>query len=195
MITADLCATALVGVILHAAELHGQQVDWPAGLAKIGLSAEGVANQGRPLQSIQPSAEPTPAVPNTDAGDVLAAVVAVENVVKAVRAEYDNLGTFQKQWYKRTLRQRTGIDVESWEKAAHDAVETLRKGGSEAALAPEYIRDLRGLAEHFVKSEADLRSYVKDQAQVAKGIAVLEERRSAVQSLIDSLNGNGAEHR
>jgi NAD(P)-dependent dehydrogenase (short-subunit alcohol dehydrogenase family) len=194
MISADLCATGLVGVILHAAELHGEQVDWPAGLAKIGLSATGVAEERTP-QPIQPSAVPKPSGPSTKPDDVLAMAVAVENVVKAVRAEFDGLGTFQKQWYKRTLRHRTGMDVEGWERAAHNAVEMLRKDGGAAGLAPDYVRELRGLTEHFVKSEADWRGYVKDPAQLDGGIAVLEERRSAVQSLIDSLNGYESPHR
>ena len=168
MISAELCATGLVGVILHAAELHGEQVDWPTGLAKIGLSAEGLPTKGQPLQSTPAPEVQKPTVP-VGAGDVLAKAEAVEEVVKAIRTEYESLGTFQKQRYKRTLRHRTGMDVEDCEKAAHNGVEALRHEGGTRELAPDYIIKLRGLAEHFIKSESDWRPTLRTRSSSPTG--------------------------
>jgi NAD(P)-dependent dehydrogenase (short-subunit alcohol dehydrogenase family) len=178
MAQAELVATGLAGAVVHASELHGEQVDWTSGLARIGLTAEGFhATPAAPPTAVGVS--PAPA----EAG-LLALATAVEGVVRQIRDEYENLGVFQKQWYRRTLRHRTGMDVDGWERAALGAVAALRAGSN---VELRYSEQLRRLAGHLARCEADWRGYVTDPVLVDQGIAALEGRKAAVESLISAL--------
>ncbi len=183
MAPAELAGTALAGVVLNAADLHGEQVDWPTGLARIGLTAAGTpVAKAAPVLPLHSATTPT----HPASEDIRVLAAGVDAVVREIRREYEDLGVFQKQWYKRSIRHRTGLDIEGWEGAAGDAARSLREGGP-IAVDPQYLPRLRRLADHLARSEADWRGYATDRSQLEEGLAVLQRRRGAVLALVTAL--------
>jgi len=158
LMSAEECGTGLVGCILHAAKLHGQETIAAAGLVMLGLrGAPGEVGPAVPIAVSGRTAEP------------------LEHLIAELRAELDSLGPFQRQWYRRTLRQRTGMSLEEWEAAARQVAANPQSAG-------RYAENLKSLAAHFSKLESDARGYIRDETKLKEAIAVLEERRVAAEA-------------
>ncbi|MFI5283461.1 MAG: SDR family NAD(P)-dependent oxidoreductase [Candidatus Dormibacterales bacterium] len=174
LMTAEDCGTGLAGCVLHAESLHGQEVTAPTGLSMLGLSlSTSPVTARRPEEArFEPSAELD--------DDWSKAAQAVQSPVTDLRGEFDALGMFQRQWYRRTLKQRTGMDVEEWEVAS-------RSISAAPTAARSYAENVRKLAAHFNQMEADARGYIHDEENLRQAIAVLERRRVVAEGVASKL--------
>jgi NAD(P)-dependent dehydrogenase (short-subunit alcohol dehydrogenase family) len=159
LMSAEDCGTGLAGCILHAARLHGQE---PA--AVTGLALLGIGSGTWSPRSSSPSAQPVAAKPQ----DVIASL---EELIGGLRQEFESLGMFQRQWYKRTLKQRTGLSLDEW----GAMVEKIK---TDPAAAPRFSSDLRRMADYFAQLETDARGYIRDPKKLEEAIGALEARRA-----------------
>ncbi len=163
LMSAEECATGLAGCVLHAAELHGQEPAAITGLGLLGVKTSEWSSAD-PAAPVRAKAEPAVA----DVADSLADLIA------GLRNEYESLGLFQRQWYKRTLKQRSGMSLDEWS----DAASEIRK---QPAGAARYIPALRRLAAYFAQLESDARGYIHDPTRLGEAIAALEDRRAVAE--------------
>ncbi len=112
--------------------------------------------------------------------DRQAVAVAVEDLIAGLRSEFDDLGMFQRQWYRRTLKQRSGLALEDWESIGAQIRNDV--GGS-----ARYASYLRRLAGYFSSLESDARGYIRDRQKLDVAIAALEERRSIAEQAASAL--------
>jgi NAD(P)-dependent dehydrogenase (short-subunit alcohol dehydrogenase family) len=165
---AEECGTGLAGCILHAPRFHGQETAAVAGLELLGLG--GGAPKAAP-------AEVAPAAKLPERQEVAATV---ESLVTGLRSEFDGLGMFQRQWYRRTLKQRSGLALEDWE-----TVGAQIKNDPDGA--GRYALSLRRLAGYFSSLESDARGYIRDREKLDAALAALEERRAAAERAATAL--------
>jgi NAD(P)-dependent dehydrogenase (short-subunit alcohol dehydrogenase family) len=159
LMTAEECGTGLAGCILYAPRFHGQETAAIAGLELLRL---------RLGETAGPSIDPAPADFSPDRRQVLEAV---DELIAGLRREFQSLGMFQRQWYKRTLKQRSGLSLDEWQTLS-------QKIKSDPAVAPRFASDLKKLAEYFTQLESDARGYIRDPDKLEAAIAALEARRS-----------------
>ena len=162
LMSAEECATGLAGCILHAAELHGQEPVAVTGLGLLGIKTP-AWNSSDPDRAVH--------LPDPAAVDVAASL---DTLIGGLRKEYESLGLFQRQWYKRTLKQRSGMSLDEWS----DAASAIRE---QPAAATRYIPALRRLAAYFLQLETDARGYIHDPARLGEAIAALEDRRAVAE--------------
>lgn len=170
LMSAEECGTGLAGCILHAAELNGQE---PAAIT--GLELLGIRTAEWSKSSTGQAPAPAPVRP-----DAVGVAQELESLFGGLRDEYASLGLFQRQWYRRTLKQRSGLSLDEW--AA--AVAAIR---SEPASASRYAAPLQKLASYFVQLETDARGYIHDKARLDEAIRVLEGRRAAAENAATAL--------
>jgi len=180
-----------VGTILHAGELHGQELDYSVGLSLLGLTFTGE----RP-QEPSPSAQPGELVELEQVKRALALNRQMEEIVSANIKEYDEQNRFVRPVVKRMFQQGTGLKVEAWLALAQGmtsrlerALESARAG--QAALDPAWVESYLGylhcMVDYISKQEGDARGWIKDQAQLQAALAALRERKETVRSLVSVL--------
>lgn len=168
LMTAEECGLGLAGCVLHAARFHGQETAAVAGLELVGL---------RPAETPRPQIDP----PSLDfSADRRQAVEAVDELIAGLSRELQGLGIFQRQWYKRTLKQRSGLSLDEWQALS-------QKVKNEPAAAPRFASDLKKLAGYFSQLESDARGYIRDPEKLEAAIAALEARRSVADKASDAL--------
>ena len=170
LMTAEECGVGLAGCVLHAAELHGQEPAAVTGLALLGLRSGDEWGEGG-VASAAARADADPG----------AAAEAVEGLVAGLQREFQGLGLFQRQWYKRTLKQRSGLGLDEWVTVSHSLKD-------DPVHAGRYAPDLRRLAAYFEQLETDARGFIRDPKKLDEAIRVLEERRSAAEHAAASLS-------
>jgi NAD(P)-dependent dehydrogenase (short-subunit alcohol dehydrogenase family) len=158
LMSAEECALGLAGCVIHAPELNGQEPAAVTGLALLGI---GDGEWG-------------------GTHDVPAAGGTLETLVDDMKREFDDLGMFQRAWYRRTLKQRSGRSLEEWETVARSIREA-------PAVSARYAPDLRRLAGYFVALEQDARGYIRDRRRLDEAIGALEARRAVAQETANSL--------
>lgn len=160
LMSAEDCGVGLAGCILHASELHGQEPAAVTGLALLGVGSGEWAGG--------------------HATDARAAARALDEIVGGLKAELEGMGMFQRQWYRRTLRQRSGLSLDEW----GQLVQTLRSNPSDAG---RHAAEVDRLAAYFAGLENDARGYIRDPQKLAEAIAALEARRAAAEKVAASL--------
>jgi short subunit dehydrogenase len=197
LISAELCATGLVGSILHAHQFHGQETDYVAGLALLGLNPIGERIQDQPQEVIE-AGRLTP--------DLLQATVALnqqmEAILQANMHEYDEQNMFVRPVIKRMFQQGTGMKVEDWLAQAqgmtrhlqdlHDALSdqttgSLRQPSLDRVALDAYVASLRRMATYLTKQESDARGWMRDPAQLNAALDALRQRGETVRRLIEAL--------
>lgn len=168
LMTAEECGAGLAGCVLHSARFHGQETAAVTGLELLGL---------RPTETPRPQVDP----PSLDlSADRREAVEAVDELIAGLRREFQGLGIFQRQWYKRTLKQRSGLSLDEWQALS-------QRIKNEPHAAPGFASDLKKLAEYFSQLESDARGYIRDPEKLEAAIAALEARRSVARKAADAL--------
>lgn len=189
--SAELCATGLVGTILHAADFHGQETLFSAGLVKLGLTPTGEQLGSQPQQVIK-----TEAV----APELLRKAIALNHqfveIIQTNSKEFSELPLLVRPVAKRMFQQHTGLKVEDWLAQAQDmarrlegvsGAQTDRTTALEPATVAAYIAHLRKMAEYLPKTEAYVQGMIKDPEQLRATIAVLQQREETVRQLIEAL--------
>lgn len=157
LISAELCATGLVGTILHAGELGGQEVDYTVGLSLLGLTLTGE----------RPEEEPRPALSSERIAPELAARALglnrqVEEIVRTNIREYEEQNMLVRPVVKRMFQQGTGLKVEEWLAQAQAmtsrlerAVKDVRAGQMALDLASveSYLDRLRRMVDYITRQE------------------------------------------
>jgi NAD(P)-dependent dehydrogenase (short-subunit alcohol dehydrogenase family) len=108
LISAELCATGLVGTILSTPEFHGQEIGFTAGLAKLGLTAEGERRD----QS--PTAATTAPVQASLLTQALSLNRQVEAILQTTIKESDEQSLFVRPIAKRMFQQGTVMTAMEW---------------------------------------------------------------------------------
>lgn len=216
-ISAELCATGLAGTILYAAEFHGQETAYSAGLAKLELGITGERQQAAEAEvaeptppaaePILPAAEPAPAVndpmsvpaaPVSDLASLYRQALALnrqmEEILRANIKEYDDLTLFQRPIARRMFQQGTGLKAEEWLASAQAMTQRLETAaGSAASGAPTleplaaYIAQLERMAGFINRQETEARGWLKDPEMVRVALETLQYRKQATQALADVL--------
>lgn len=158
LMTAEECGTGLAGCILHASALHGQEPVAVTGLALLGLA------KGDEWKSAQPRAGAARSAPP------VASAVTLDKLIRDLKAEYQSLGIFQRQWYRRALKQRSGLGLDEWE-AVVEEVKT------DPSALTRHRAHLQRLAGYFASLEVDARGFIRDPKKLDEAIAALEQRR------------------
>lgn len=169
LVGAEECGTGLAGCVLYASRFNGEETAAPAGLALLGLGARTVTKESPPQVS-------GPA----NAGRAAAAEEAAR-LIAGIRRECDSLGMFQRQWYRRMLKQRTGLSLEDWETDSRELTALAGDPAADRRVITEHADELKRLATYFLKLEAEARGYMKDPLQLEEAIAALEGRRLAAE--------------
>jgi NAD(P)-dependent dehydrogenase (short-subunit alcohol dehydrogenase family) len=188
MISAELCAVGLVGTVLHAAEFHGQETGYVAGLGKLGLGPDGTR---WPAETGPGAVGPAPADPLEPAAvDLCLRALDLNRrmagVIRDNIKEYDSLTMFQRPVIKRMFQQGTGLKVEEWLASAEDMTARLEraarreqdmKTSAPPARLAAYIEQLKKMAGFLTKQESDARGWIKDPKKLETAIAALGTRR------------------
>jgi NAD(P)-dependent dehydrogenase (short-subunit alcohol dehydrogenase family) len=197
LISAELCATGLMGTILHAQQFHGQETDYVAGLGLMGLNSSGERIDMQPRQFIAVG-RLTP--------DLLQSAVTLnldmEAIIQANIREYDEQNMFVRPVVKRMFQQGTGMKVEEWlalaqgmtrrlqnvQGALNDQTKgSLEKPTFDRAALDAYLVSLRRMATYITKQESDARGWMRDPAQLSVALDALRQRGETVRRLIEAL--------
>jgi NAD(P)-dependent dehydrogenase (short-subunit alcohol dehydrogenase family) len=168
LLSAEECGAGLAGCVLYAPRFNGEETAAPAGLALLGLG--GARLPKLEVAAIQAHAD---AVGKAEAAEEAARLIA------GIRRECDSLGMFQRQWYRRMLKQRTGLSLEDWETGSRELTALVSGPAADRQAIAEHADELKRLANYFLKLEAEARGYMKDPHQLEEALASLEGRRSA----------------
>jgi hypothetical protein len=179
LISAELCATGLVGTILFAPEFHGQETGYTAGLAKLGLTPEGERSD----QS--PKAATTTPVPSELLNQALVLNRQVEAILQTNIKEYNEQSLFVRPIVKRMFQQGTGMTAVEWLNQAQEMTTQLeRLSGGNVALdssrVATYIAQLQRLADYIKKQEGDARGWIKDPEKLKEALEALQTREATV---------------
>jgi 3(or 17)beta-hydroxysteroid dehydrogenase len=189
LISAELCATGLVGAIMHAREFHGQgDVFYLLGLSKIGLDPQGQPWSTAASQPIAPAA-PTVSIgaeqPDDARQQALELNRQVEAIVRTNQQEYDELSLFQRPIVKRMFQQGTGLKVEEWIASAESMTQQLISSEPlNTNTLKSYMAQLKRLADFITKQESDARGWIKDQRQLQVALEALAQRKATVTHLL-----------
>jgi NAD(P)-dependent dehydrogenase (short-subunit alcohol dehydrogenase family) len=187
LISAELCATGLVGAILHAREFHGQgDVFYLLGLSKLGLDPQGRPWSMAPAQPIAPAvlAEPSELAdnPRQQAIDLNRQL---EAIVRANQKEYDELSMFQRPIIKRMFQQGTGLKVEEWIASAAQMTQRLECDAPlDASTLQGYLAQLKRMIDFITRQESDARGWIKDPQQLQVALTALIQRKAIVTKLL-----------
>ena len=163
LMSAEECAAGLAGCVLHAADLHGQE---PA--AVTGLALMGVGNGQWKHEDAGHAVDASPSCAN------------LTELIGGLRREIEGLGLFQRQWYRRTLKQRSGHTLEEWETIARAAGESPNRPAVDAA-------EIDRLAAYFTALETDARGFIRNPRELEQALAALEARRIGAEKIAASL--------
>jgi NAD(P)-dependent dehydrogenase (short-subunit alcohol dehydrogenase family) len=195
---AELCATGLVGTILHAPDFHGQETLYVVGLSKLGLAPSGERWElgAGPLPSQTPVSTPA----SGGDGDLHERAIALsrrmEDVLRDNVREYGELSVFQRPVIKRMFQQGTGLKVEDWLAGAEDMTRRLvavAQGDQDQSLSLDpsrlaaYVAQLRRMAGFLTKQESDARGWIKDPAKLRLALEALQARKETTLALADVL--------
>lgn len=207
MISAELCATGLVGTILSARNFHGGETAYVAGLSLLGLAMDGSKapreeESGHPGAGSPPGPRPQPgpereqAPARVGADDLCRRAIALnqrmESIIRDNIKEYESLTMFQRPVIKRMFQQGTGLKVEDWLAGAEDMTARLeRVARREKDLKisvgtlklSAYIDQVKRMARFISKQESDARGWIKDQKKLETAIAALRARRQVAVEL------------
>ena len=189
LISAELCATGLVGTILAAKDFHGQgDVGYVLGLSKLGLDPQGEPWKAEVLRV--PAAVMSEA--STAAGDArrhaLELNCKLDAILRANIKEYDALSLFQRPVVKRMFQQGTGLKVDEWLASAQDMTRQLEDTNViRSATLEAYIVQLRRLADFITKQESDARGWIKDPQQLQVALQALAERKATTLQLASAV--------
>jgi len=170
LLGAEECGVGLAGCLLYASRFHGEETAAPAGLALIGLGTRTATKESPPQVD----------APATTTGRVAAAEEAAR-LIAGIRRECDDLGMFQRQWYRRMLKQRTGLSLEDWESDSRELSALAGDPAADRHVIAQHADELKRLANYFLKLEAEARGYMKDPHQLEEAVAALEGRRLAAE--------------
>ncbi|MGE5652683.1 MAG: SDR family NAD(P)-dependent oxidoreductase [Bacillota bacterium] len=193
LVETEVCATGLVGAILHAQEFHGQEIGFAMGLAKLGLNGAGqpVTVVEEPRTGAAPTAAPSGVATTEGPSPLLELNRQLEEILRDNIREYDELNLFQRPIVKRMFQQGTGMKVEDWLTRAQDMTRQLEMPGDRLAhqgARPEdtsaYITQLKRLAQFILKQESDARGFFKNQADLDRALEALRSRRKVVTDLV-----------
>lgn len=198
LISGELCATGLVGTILHARQFHGQDTDYVAGLSLLGLTADGQRVGSQPQKVIEPG--------HLDPGLVRAAVALnqqMEAIVRTNLQEYEEQNIFVRPVVKRMFQQGTGLRVEEWLAQAQGMTRWLQGLSDSAPTADsehhaespaldmkalaDYRASVQRMADYLTKQEADARGWMRDPAQLNAALEALRQREETVRQLAEIL--------
>jgi NAD(P)-dependent dehydrogenase (short-subunit alcohol dehydrogenase family) len=183
LITAELCATGLVGTILHARDFHGQETSYVEGLARLGLgpTGESLMAETVPAKSAPISSERTGTYQEaTHLNREL------EDILGAYAKEFGELNILMRPVAKRMFRQDTGMTVEDWQLKAQAMTRILESGNRTSEL-DAYTIQLGRLAEHIAKQEATVPTWIKDPQARQLALNGLQRRRETVEKLASIL--------
>jgi NAD(P)-dependent dehydrogenase (short-subunit alcohol dehydrogenase family) len=190
LISAELCAAGMVGTILHAQQFHGEETDYVAGLALLGLAPTGERSGSQPPQGVETaSLEP----------ELIRQAVALNQQMEAIvltnQREYAEQNMFVRPVVKRMFQQGTGLTVEAWVAQAEDMTRRLQQiatatptTAGQSALdemqLATYCASLQRMLAYITKQEGDARGWMKDPVQLHAALQALDERKQTVRQLI-----------
>jgi NAD(P)-dependent dehydrogenase (short-subunit alcohol dehydrogenase family) len=188
LISADLCAAGMVGTILHARQFHGEETDYVAGLALLGLTPTGERSDSQPRQVVA-AARLRPELIR----QAVELNQQMEAIVRTNQKECGEQNMFVRPVVKRMFQQGTGLEVEEWVTQAEDMNRRLQKSGTatttgqselDVAQLATYIISLERMLAYITKQEGDARGWMKDPAQLQAALQALDERKQTVRRLI-----------
>ncbi len=191
LISAELCATGLVGTILHAQQFHGQETDYVAGLSLLGLTSDGQPIDSQPRQVVERSYR-DPALVR----EAIALNQQMEAIICTNLKEYEEQNMFVRPVVKRMFQRGTGLKVEDWLTQAEDMTRRLQslsedghaeQSALDAPTLAAYLAAVRRMGDYITKQEADARGWMKDLAQLQLALDALRQRKATVQKLADVL--------
>jgi NAD(P)-dependent dehydrogenase (short-subunit alcohol dehydrogenase family) len=194
LVSAEVCATGLVGTILYAADYHGQETGYAAGLMKLGLATSGEAIEAAPQPTMNEA--PLGISHGLDEAALWPASAEanrrVEEILRTNIREYSELTMFQRPIVKRMFQQGTGLSVENWLTSAEEMTEWLDQqvagaGALDRARVSSYLAQLRKFAEFITKQESDARGWIRDPQKLVVALEALRERQALIRHLIELL--------
>jgi NAD(P)-dependent dehydrogenase (short-subunit alcohol dehydrogenase family) len=191
LVSAEVCATGLVGTILFAPEFHGQETGYAAGLSKLGLNPEGERGE---LQSTAATMAPVSASLLKQA---LVLNHEVEAILRTTIKESDEQSMFVRPIVKRMFQQGTGMTAVEWLNQAQEmTIHLERLSGGNATLdesrVAAYSTRLRRLAEYLKKQEGDARGWIKDPEKLKEALEALQSREATVRKQASILTEMGS---
>ena len=120
-----------------------------------------------------PQREAAAAQTQANAGGKAEAAEEAARLIAGIRRECDSLGTFQRQWYRRMLKQRTGLSLEDWETGSRELIALVGDPAADRQAIAEHADELKRLADYFLKLEAEARGYMNDPHQLEEALAAL----------------------
>jgi NAD(P)-dependent dehydrogenase (short-subunit alcohol dehydrogenase family) len=187
LISAELCATGLVGAIVHAREFHGQgDVGYVLGLSKLGLDPQGQPWSTDPARPIVPPASTEPiGLADNPRRQAIDLNRRLEAIVRDNQKEYDALSMFQRPIVKRMFQQGTSLKVEEWIASAEQMTRQLESSTPlDANMLNAYLAQLKRMADFITRQESDARGWIKDPQQLQIALAALAKRKDTVTQLL-----------
>ena len=179
LVSAELCATGLVGTILSAPEFHGQETGYAAGLSILGLTpAEEHEDQSRAAATIAP-------VSSELLNQAIVLNRQLEATLQANIKEYDEQSMFVRPVVKRMFQQGTGMTATEWLRQTQDMTNYLERLSRQnetlkISRITTYILQLQRLAEYIKKQEGDARGWIKDPEKLKEALEALHAREETV---------------
>ena len=120
-------------------------------------------------------------------GDRRAGARSAAQLIGDLRRECDSLGTFQRQWYRRMLKQRTGLSLEDWEATSRDIAKLADDPAVSSKAMAAHVAEFTLLARYFQKQEAAAPGYLKDPRQLKETLSALQLHRTAAERTATAL--------
>jgi NAD(P)-dependent dehydrogenase (short-subunit alcohol dehydrogenase family) len=181
MITPELCATGLVGTILHAQQLHGQETGYAEGLRLVGLDAS-----GQPLP-VAPGHARAPAQPAGDT-DLLDANRRVSAFLAEHETELEQVPAFMRPFAHRAVRRATGMTLADLRARVDEvSAQLAARPDGQTDQVDDYAGLLRGLLGYLDKQEGDAPGWFKDEQTLTAALEAIRTRQAAVRTVIDAL--------
>ena len=139
------------------------------------------------LMNVAALAAPHRTAVRIESGDRRAGARAAAQLIGDLRRECDSLGTFQRQWYRRMLRQRTGLSLEDWESTTRDIARLAEEPVGSAKAMAAHVAEFTLLARYFQKQEAAAPGYLKDPRQLEETLSALQLHRTAAERTATAL--------
>jgi NAD(P)-dependent dehydrogenase (short-subunit alcohol dehydrogenase family) len=183
LISAELCATGLVGTVLFAQEFHGQETGYAAGLAKLGLTGDAEPRDAQP-PAASTAALPVPAELLKQALELNRQV---EAILQTILNEFDEQSLFVRPIAKRMFQQGTGLTAGGWLDQAREMrayLERLQAGAATLDMdrTALYIAHLQRLADYLKKQQGDARGWIKDPERLEAALTALQVREDTVRN-------------
>jgi 2-hydroxycyclohexanecarboxyl-CoA dehydrogenase len=182
MISPELCATGLVGTILHAEQLRGKETGYAEGLRLVGLDATG--------QRLPAAPDPAPtSAPPAVASDLLAANRSVAAFLVEHETELEEVPAFVRPFAQRAVRRTIGMTLADLRARVDEMSARLaaRPDGQPDQI-DDYAGLLRGLLGYLEKQEADAAGWFKDEQTLTAALETIRARQAAVRNLVDALD-------